>query len=104
MGDRNNIILKFEDGTKIYFYTHWGGSSMADDLRQALHRGRGRWSDPPYLARIIFSELIKNDILGETGYGIAPYECDQDCGNTQLEVDLDEQTVNAIPYEEFISV
>ena len=71
--DRGNIILKFHDGNKIYFYTHWGGSQLKNTLKNALKRGKDRWGDEPYLARIIFSEMIKDEVLKNTGYGITPY-------------------------------
>lgn len=73
MGDRANIRFVYEDGDDVYFYTHWDGSKLPNILRSALERGIGRWDDEIYLARIIFSEMIQNHILNETGYGIAPY-------------------------------
>ena len=39
-------------------------------LQSALQRGKGRWGDNSYLNRIIFSEMIKDDLLEDTGYGI----------------------------------
>lgn len=70
MGDKANII--FLDGEEqVCFYTHCGGSVLPEVLRAALIRGKDRWDDPSYLARIIFSEMIQDDILGETGFGIS---------------------------------
>ena len=45
MGDRGNIVFKYTDGNKIYFYSHWGGSDLKETLRQALIRGKERWED-----------------------------------------------------------
>jgi hypothetical protein len=45
-------------------------------VRSAPRRGQDRWDDEPYLARIIFSELIRDDIDGDTGYGISAYLTD----------------------------
>ncbi len=72
MGDRSNIIIVYENDDKIGFYTHWGGSHLPNTLKDALIRGKNRWDDESYLARIIFSEMIKEEILEETGYGIYP--------------------------------
>jgi len=74
MGDRANIC--FKDQGEIYFYTHWNGYLLNKTLANALDRGRDRWDDPPYLAGIIFSEMIKDKILEETGYGISTYIVD----------------------------
>jgi hypothetical protein len=75
MGDRGNVF--FVDGKSgkelagIYMYSHWGGAFLPAQLRAALVRGRERWGDPQYLARIIFCELIQEDVLSETGYGLS---------------------------------
>lgn len=86
MGDRGNIIVD----DKIYLYTHWGGSALRQTLKDALIRGKGRWSDKPYLIRIIFSEMIKDDIEGDTGFGI-DYEMGD--GGTEIYIDSAAQTV-----------
>lgn len=73
MGDRGNIAVHFHDGATVYLYTHWRGYQVEDILRTAL-RKRWRWSDAPYLTRIIFEELVADNERGsETGYGIAPH-------------------------------
>jgi hypothetical protein len=54
----------------IWLYTHWNGDSLPEDLLRALSR-RERWNDPSYLARIIFSKMIENDLKEATGYGIS---------------------------------
>lgn len=51
-------------------YTHWGGSALHETLQAALKRGHDRWTDPSYLGRIIFSEMIFDDVMGNTGFGI----------------------------------
>lgn len=66
MGDRANI-----KSGKIYFYTHWSGSRLPIILKDALIRGQGRWDDEAYLNRIIFSEMIQDKVMEETGYGIS---------------------------------
>jgi len=99
MGDRGNIELTYKSGSQIYFYTHWTGSILNETLARALNRGKGRWNDESYLARIIFSEMIKDDVLDDVGYGIAPYQTDV---GEFVEVNLDEQTADGKPYQKFI--
>jgi hypothetical protein len=100
MGDRRNIELKYSTGESIYLYTHWCGSDLPNTLASALDRGRDRWSDESYLARVIFSEMVKRDVLGVTGYGIAPYEIDPQ--SPTLVVDLKGMTVNSVGYEYYL--
>ena len=100
MGDRGNIAIKYQEGQKIYFYSHWGGSELAQTLKRALEHGRSRWDDESYLARIIFSEMIKDEIDGTTGYGIAPFEIEK--GSPLFTVDTKEKTVNDVPFDQFI--
>jgi len=91
MGDRANVVLRYEDDKRIYLYTHWGGTALFETLQMALKRGKFRWSDPSYLGRIIFSEMIQYEVLEETGYGIAPYPTDNEW--PFLVVDLEKQEV-----------
>jgi len=95
MGDRGNIKVG-----KVYLYTHWGGSEIPEILKKALVRGMGRWNDEPYLTRIIFCEMIKDDVMGDTGYGISTHICDNE--HEILEVDCNTQTVNGIPFKEYV--
>ena len=71
MGDRANIVITgcFNDG-EVFLYTHWRGSEYEETLRAALAK-RWRWTDPSYLARIIFAEMTKGSEGGETGFGIS---------------------------------
>jgi hypothetical protein len=74
MGDRGNLF--FVDGKAggklagVYMYTHWSGSALPALVKAALARGRGRWGDSQYLARIVFCELVQDSVLDETGYGL----------------------------------
>lgn len=77
MGDRGNIVMDFGEGKEVWFYAHWSGSDLPTVVRNALAR-RERWGDGPYLSRMIFCELVKNDVGESTGYGIAPYICDNE--------------------------
>ena len=75
MGDRANVVLTGggeRAGTSdLVFYTHWNGSELPRTVQAALERGRDRWNDPQYLNRIIFSEMIQEEVMELTGFGIA---------------------------------
>ena len=92
MGDRGNIVIRdqYTEGGEVYFYAHWNGSNLAETVQAALAR-KQRWNDGPYLARIIFCELVKGDEDGETGYGISCGLCDN--GHALLVVDMKTSTV-----------
>ena len=80
MGDRANVVIQEENGKEIFLYTHWNGSGLPDVVRLALAK-RERWNDPPYLARIVFCEMLKEDndsLDGTTGFGISSYMCDNE--------------------------
>jgi hypothetical protein len=68
MGDRCNVYIT---GAEVFLYSHWGGDSIAITVRDALKRGKERWSDGQYLPRIVFCEMIRGDIDGLIGFGIA---------------------------------
>lgn len=74
MGDRANIVI-VADGygreNPVYLYTHWRGDEVPTIVAEALAIGESRWSDPSYLARIVFGELTADDPGGLTGYGIS---------------------------------
>jgi hypothetical protein len=72
MGDRANIIIQYEGGQQIFFYTHWNGYRLPDLLKEALVQGRSRWDDPSYLARIIFCAMVHDANDSRTGFGISP--------------------------------
>ena len=81
MGDRGNLVMVESTGKEIYFYTHWDGYNLPSILQAALKRGKGRWEDETYLARIILSEMIQHSVLDNTGYGISTYETDKNHAN-----------------------
>ena len=99
MGDRGNIILRFlgTENSKpvdIFLYTHWRGYALPHIVQRALTK-RERWDDPAYLARIIFCELMPASQHGDsTGFGIAPYPCDNQYDYMRL--DMDERTVEQV--------
>lgn len=89
MGNRANIQIKYSEGNDIFFYSHWSGRDVDNIVQSALLRGKSRWNDESYLARIIFCELIQRDVLELTGYGISPYEIE--AGSPKCIVDMPNQ-------------
>lgn len=90
MGDRGNIVV---DG--VWLYTHWDGCEIKQTLQSALVRGKDRWDDSQYLARIIFCEMLgKNDVMGLTDYGISIKMYDNEYNI--LVVDTNTQTVKEV--------
>lgn len=80
MGDRSNVVIETQLGddrtSRVYLYSHWSGTSV---LESALHGLRSnRVDDPPYLARIIFEHMVRNDAGRETGFGISSYITDNE--------------------------
>ena len=92
MGDRANVYsVDQSDRTKgVYLYTHWCGEELPFIVQGALLR-RQRWSDGSYLNRIIFSEMIKDSVTDETGYGIGANMGDN--GRPIIVVDVANQTI-----------
>lgn len=103
MGMRRNISLQYEGRTEpsIYLYTHWGADGLEQTLAQSIERGKGRWGDSSYLARVIASDMFKDAGDDITGYGLAPYVMDDEYPT--LHVDLGKLTVNNVPFEAFIA-
>lgn len=74
MGDRGQIAIQNDDDKRVYLYSHWAGRDIPAILQSALLRGKGRWLDDCYLARIVFNEMTKGREMEETGFGIDTVE------------------------------
>jgi hypothetical protein len=96
MGDRGNVF--FVDGKQgkalggMYMYSHWGGSTLWSTVRDALVRGRERWGDSQYLARIVFCELVQESVMELTGYGLGTEMGDN--GHAIVRIDDSKQRVS----------
>lgn len=76
MGDRGTIkVFDGGWGEAVFLYSHWGGSGLAELVHSVLSR-KQRWDDSPYLARMLFSAMVKGDVDGETGFGISAQLCE----------------------------
>jgi hypothetical protein len=104
MGNRGNVYIHAGDHSGIYLYTHYSGSSLPAIVAAALDRGKDRWSDFPYLVRIVFSQLLLGSsddadladagsrLFGTTGFGIDTQMGD---GDSQIvDIDVDHLTVS----------
>lgn len=91
MGDRGNIVIRSQREGDVWLYTHWGGSELHNDLHAALSRGRDRWSDPSYLARIVFCQMLHGDLTDTTGLGISTRKGDNE--HEIVVADTDDQQV-----------
>lgn len=97
MGDRANVAVQ-ENGKRVYFYTHWDGVAMPSVVQAALQRGKSRWHDPSYLARIVFCEMVRHAHFDDTtGFGISAEPGDN--SYPFIVVDCDKQEVRFEPDE-----
>jgi hypothetical protein len=93
MGDRGNVYFK---QAEVFLYTHWSGSDLSITVRDALKRGKDRWTDDQYLPRIVFCELIGAKKWTETtGFGIS-HKMGDGSGHV-IVVDTHEETVALSP-------
>jgi len=104
MGDRYQVIIRSAGDAPLYFYTHWNATRMPHAVQQSLLRAKDRWEDSPYLARIIFCDMIQGEERATTGYGIStlPY----DVSYEDLVIDPEQCTVTCkdkrYTFEEYI--
>jgi len=95
MGARINFVFKDrEDKPAVVLYSHWGQDEWQRDLAMALDHARPRWSDEPYVTRMIISYLIQDSILESTGFGIyAINDVSADLGDQTVIVDIIQEVV-----------
>lgn len=116
MGTRGNIrIHNGNQDRSVYLYSHWDSdTALPTAVKTALTRAVSRWDDPTYLARVIFTDLIRDDINSVTGYGIAASPKDVDGQDLILDVDCQAQAVTyegawddlsgtSLTFQEFVS-
>jgi hypothetical protein len=98
MGDRGIVKMVGEGQPSLNFYTHWGATDLPAVVAEALKRGKGRWDDESYLNRIVFSEMIQDDVLSETGYGIMVGDADYDAWR-YVTINHDTKTVEVSDFQ-----
>ena len=67
MGDRRQIHFK---DMGIWYYTHWNGYCLLEDLQNAIDSAKDRWCDDSYCFRIILTSLFKKYENTTIGAGI----------------------------------
>jgi len=105
MATRAQVFIK---DTGVYLYQHWDGDTLMNTVVNAVNGdvGRGRQNDVEYLTRIIFSAMIREDIDGETGFGIGlekhgdiEYLVTVDCfERTITELNIYDETYVTVPF------
>jgi hypothetical protein len=97
MGDRANIVVKHK-ASEVWLYSHWRGDELLPVAARSIRRAvlAGRAGDGAYLARIIFSDMIKDNVSGTTGYGISSVP--KDGQDRIIYVNVDDQLCNGIPF------
>ena len=85
MGDRANVGIR-SCGEEVWLYTHWLGSDLPEIVAAALDKGRDRWDQAEYLARIVFQAMLGED-KGNTGFGIWTSPPDNEHDLIVLDVD-----------------
>lgn len=100
MGVRTDVRLHYSNGQTINIYSHWYDVDTLKYVVKGVLKRKERWDDESYLARMIFSAIIKDDIDSATGYGLAPY----DMGDRGFDIYLPEQKVDDIPFDMFIEL
>lgn len=112
MGERANVVIQSYNESRTYLYSHWDGEGVLAPAIKGLKSGRV--GDPQYLARIVFENMILEDIGSETGYGISAALADNsypllviDAGVTpttvHFETEAGQQLTKKIPAPEFVT-
>lgn len=70
MGNRANIVIFDGEGRRVYLYGHWMGADYVRFARDALAK-EWRWTQAPYLARIVFDVMTDGFHGEELGFGIS---------------------------------
>jgi hypothetical protein len=67
----NIFVRENEQGGGVYLYAHDDGMALPRITQAALRHFPDRWDDPQYLARIIFSAMIRDDLDSGLNFGIS---------------------------------
>ena len=70
MGDRSNIVVMQDNNQSVWLYGHWMGEDAIEIVGKVLSLQK-RWTDGPYLTRMLFEEMIDGSLDKETGFGIS---------------------------------
>lgn len=98
MGCRGDVEIKYSDGNNIFLYTHSEADVLLSKVQTALAAHKDRWGDESYLSRYIFSEMIGDESMlhSDYGLGISPYPMGDE---ESVVVDLDNKTITVVDCE-----
>lgn len=99
MGDRATFVIEQDNDSAIYIYGHWAGDGMMDEFAKAIAHAWPRiiMEDEVYATRMIFNYLTRDDVLGETGWGLSTYFCDSEHSVPVL--NIKNRTVRLLPHK-----
>ena len=107
MGVKGQVHIEDDN---VWLYTEYEGYNVLNIVEKALRRGRSRWNNPEYLARIIFSEMTRDYIDGLEDYGIGArkhngveWSVGINCQNQTVTVTLWDRFLESKSFEDFIS-
>lgn len=98
MGNRATFVIEQDNDSAIYIYGHWAGREMLNKFAHALEHAKPRieMKDPVYTARMVFNYLTRDDVYGETGWGLSAYFCNSEHSVPVLNVN--QGTVRLLPH------
>jgi hypothetical protein len=98
MGDHATFVIEQDNDSAIYIYGHWAGDGMLNEFAHAIAHAlpRIRMEDEVYTARMVFNYLTRDDVMGETGWGLSTYFCDSEHSVPVLNVK--QGTVRLLPH------
>lgn len=95
MGDRAQ--LEITDGEhSVFFYSHWGGTGLADTLKRGLTVGRSLDDDEIYCIGSILREMVRDSggMDQQIGLGVAfKFDLQDDERGAPLVLDVKAKTV-----------
>lgn len=98
MGDRFTFGVADRKGDVLYLYSHWGGATWDDDLKNAICKAGVRANSPDYANRILISQLIGKHWESESGFGFSINEVlDTEYGYVPV-VDFKRSTITFYEY------
>jgi hypothetical protein len=84
----------------VWLYTEYEGYDIRNIVCKALRRGKSSWNNPEYLARIIFSEMIRDHIDDTKDYGIGTRK--HSGVEWSIEIGCQSQTVTITLWDRFL--
>ena len=107
MGVKGQVHIEDEN---VWLHTEYEGYNIRNVVCRALRRSKSCWNNPEYLARIIFSEMTRDNIDGIVDYGIGTkkhsgveWSVAINCQGQAVTVTLWDRFLESKSFEDFIS-